>query len=188
MTSRRSIALFVLVAALAGCAALPIGSTVGVTETVTLPDGETCFHAGRGATITVDGQRLGWTCTTDTGAPRGLFGQPFTNVADVSWRLVATERGQDGAWVAASSETVTGRVEAFQLTNGAACAFAGEGATLAFGDRRVNWACGDDAVAVGSLRADAAGLYVEFGRLTRDGERFELADARFVRLQTLSMR
>lgn len=176
-----------LVVALAVACAPRVGPQNGVTGTVVLPSLERCLHAGFGATLAFDGDRLSWTCESPVGAPRGLLGQPTVRGVDVAWRLVATERGAGGAFVIAAEETMRGRAVQLGLATGETCLFAGTGATLAFDGERVNYTCPGDVVVVGDLIGDADGLVAVRGTLRTTAGVTRLVDPRPVRVQSVSL-
>ena len=159
-----------------------------VTAVVVMPSLERCLHAGRGATIALGGDRLGWTCESPVDAPRGLFGPPVVSGGvDVTWRLIATERGEDGAFVIANEERVEARAVRLMLATDETCLFAGTGATTAFDGERVNFTCPDEVVVVGDLIADADGLIAIRGSMERDGDVVRLVDPRPVRVMAVML-
>jgi heat shock protein HslJ len=178
--------LLTLPLTLAACAPV-LGIVGGPTESVVLPNGETCGHAGGGATLAFDGQRLTWTCDVGEAGPRGLFGAPTViRETDVVWRLASTARRPDGAgFELARIDLVDARVTSLELESGEACAFAGEGATLAFDGRRVHYTCGGDVVVVGAFTADDRGLLARRGTLVRRGDGFDLGRDGLVRVRSL---
>lgn len=171
---------------LAACAPV-LGLVGGPTQTVVLPNGEICGFAGEGATLAFDGQRLAWTCDVAPTGPRGLFGAPtVVRDTDVYWRLGTTARRADGAgFELAQLEAVESRVARLELATGETCAFAGEGATLAFEGRRVHYTCGGDAVLVGGFTADDRGLLATRAELVRRGEVVALRRERTVRVSSV---
>ena len=180
-------ALLVLAAA---CAPRIVGEDT-YTATVVLPSMERCLFAGEGGTLAFDGERLSWTCESPVDGPRGLFGAPLVSAGvDVSWRLVATERAvDDGGYVITSEELVHGRAVRLVLADDRTCLFAGEGATMAFEQGRVNYTCGDDVVVVGDLRGDARGLVAVSGTLVRADETapYRLSDPRPTRVTAVTL-
>jgi heat shock protein HslJ len=178
--------LLALPFALVACAPV-LGVVGGPTESVVLPNGEVCGHAGGGATLAFDGQRLAWTCDVGETGPRGLFGAPVVvRETDVSWRLATTARRADGAGFELDRiDTVDARVARLELASGEMCAMAGEGATLAFGGRRVHYTCGGDVVLVGGLTSDDRGLLARRAVLTRRGDVPELGREGVVRVRSV---
>ena len=174
------------VAVLAACAPR-VGPQNGVTGTVVLPSMERCLHAGFGATLAFDGDRLSWTCESPVGAPRGLLGAPTVDGVDVEWRLVATERGAAGAFVITNDETVQGRAVQLVLATGEPCALAGARATQDFAELRVNYTCPGDVVVVGDLIGDADGLLAVRGTLRTNGGVTRLVDPRPVRVASVTL-
>lgn len=179
--------LIALLLAAAACAPR-VRTPEPVTATVVLPSLERCLHAGRGATLAFDGERLGWTCESPVDAPRGLVGQPVVqDGVDVTWRLIASERDDDGAFVVERDEVVQARAVQLVLATGETCAFAGLGATLAFDGERVNYTCPDDVVVVGDLIADANGLLAVRGTLERRDGVSRLVEPLAVRVISLTL-
>ncbi len=182
--------LFVLAAA---CAPrLPVGEGA-VTSTVVLPSEERCLYVVDGATLTLDGERLNWTCESPADAPRGLLGAPIVTAGmDVAWRLVASERAvAEGGYVIAQDELVQGRAEQLVLASGETCALAGVGDQLVFDQGSVTYTCGGDVVVVGDLRADARGLIAVRGTLVRPEdltEAMRLGDPRPERVASVTLR
>lgn len=174
----------------AACAPRIVGEDT-YTTTVVLPSLERCLFAGEGATLAFDGERLSWTCESPVDGPRGLFGAPIVSAGvDVSWRLVASERaGDGGGYVITREEMMHGRAERLVLSSGETCFFAGEGATVAFEQGRVNYTCADDVVVVGDLQADARGLVAVRGTLARadETEPFRLSDPRPTRVTAVTL-
>ncbi len=181
-----------LVVALSAAACAPLSRGVGAGEAtglVTLPSGEVCGYAGDGATLAFDGLRLSWTCEVAPSGPRGLFGEPVVlGDTNVSWRIGSTaRRGDGGGFELARLESVDARVVRFTTVTGSSCAFAGEGATLAFGGDRVNYTCDGDEVAVGPLAGDARGLSATIGTLEAGDDGFALRRPRSVRIRTVEL-
>ena len=186
---RRFLNLTLLVACatlLAACAPR-VGPQNGVTSTVVLPSLERCLHAGFGATLAFDGDRLSWTCESPVGAPRGLLGAPIVDGVDVAWRLVATERDAAGTFVLSDDGAVQGRAVRVVLATGETCGFAGADATLVFEDARVNYTCPGDVVVVGDLIGDADGLLAVRGTLRATGGVTRLVDPRPVRVASVTL-
>ncbi|MFU8887332.1 MAG: META domain-containing protein [Trueperaceae bacterium] len=186
----RVAAALVVVLSAAACAPLSRGVGAGeATGLVTLPSGEVCGYAGEGATLAFDGLRLSWTCEVAPSGPRGLFGEPVVlGDTNVSWRIGSTARRADGGgFELARLESVDARVVRFTTVTGSSCAFAGEGATLAFGGERVNYTCDGDEVAVGSLTGDARGLSATIGTLERTDDAVALRRPRSVRIRTVEL-
>lgn len=123
--STRLAAMFPALAVLTACAAPPEPSPGMETATATmieLPDGTAC--------------RADEACTLDGRAVRRLeIGE-----MEVTVELV----GRDGG-----TETLSFPIERVELADGAQCPSAGQGATLAFNGRRLNYTC---------LSAPVAGL------------------------------
>jgi hypothetical protein len=176
-------ALVVLVAA---CAPR-VGPQNGATQTVVLPSMERCLHAGFGATLAFDGDRLAWTCESPVGVTRGLLGEPSVSGVDVAWRLVVAERGAAGAFVITSDETIGGSAVRLVLATGETCAFAGAGATPVLDEERVHYTCPGGVVVVGDLIGDVNGLVAVRGTLRANGGVTRLVDPRPVRVTSVML-
>jgi len=186
----RAVAALLVALGASACAPLFGGAGAGeATGLVTLPSGEVCGYAGEGATLAFNGLRLSWTCEVAPSGPRGLFGEPVVlGETNVSWRIGSTARRADGAgFELARLESVDARVVRFTTITGSSCAFAGEGATLAFGGDRVNYTCDGDDVAIGALTGDARGLSATIGTLERSDDAFALRRPRSVRIRTVEL-
>lgn len=112
------------------------------TTEIVLQDGTICQHAGFGATLAFDGQRLNYTC----GGPElGILGDPVFTGEVATLELVRLSLGSGPATVS-RRETVALTFGHVELEDGTRCAFAGRGATLAFEGRRLNYTCGNDQI------------------------------------------
>lgn len=142
-----AIASFVLAA---GCVAPPqqpspeAGTPSGDLATaIVLPDGTECNFAGRGATLAYEGDRLNYTCS-DT---LGLIGDvAIANGTDIT----VTTATLAGATIT-GSEPLTFTLQAIKLADGTLCLNAGQGATMAFEGRRLNFTCNDNLALVGDI-------------------------------------
>lgn len=142
-----AIASFVLAA---GCVAPPqqpspeADTAPGdLATTIVLPDGTECNFAGRGATLAYEGERLNYTCS-DT---LGLIGDvTISNGTDIT----VTTATLEGANIT-GSEPLTFTLQAIKLVDGTLCLNAGQGATLAFEGKRLNFTCNDDLGLVGDI-------------------------------------
>jgi hypothetical protein len=164
-----------------------------VTTTVVLPTEERCLYAVDGATLTLDGERLSWTCESPADAPRGLMSAPIVTAGvDVAWRLVATERAvTEGGYVIAQDELVQGRAEQLTLATDETCTIADPGSGLTFDQGPVTYTCGLDVVIVGDLRADPRGLIAVRGVLVRPEDLTQatrLGDPRTHRVTSVTLR
>jgi heat shock protein HslJ len=176
--------------ALAACA--PTLGALGLagppTELVVLPTGERCAHAGDGATLALDGDRLSWTCEPEEGAPRGLLGTP--SVSDdgtgLTWRLGVARTATTGGFELARDEFVSARVLSLEFADGVRCAFAGEGATFAFEGRRVAYTCDADAVVLSPLETDGRGVLATRATVVRGTDGFETSSPRRLRAVRVS--
>lgn len=174
----RTATLAALALALTACA--PALGALGLagppTAFVTLPSGERCAHAGDGATLAFDGDRLSWTCEPEDGAPRGLLGTPAVTEdgTGLTWRLGVARTVPEGGFALARDERVTARVWALELATGERCAFAGEAATLAYEGRRVAYTCDGDVVVLGPLESDDRGVLAARAEVVRGAGGFEV--------------
>lgn len=114
---------------------------------ITLPDGTECLHAGRGATMAFDERRVNYTCESEDEAAEGdriLLGEMSArlDLLTVEYGVLGREGDEDnGAWVLDSSEELEMRLVEVVLDDGTVCLNAGQGATLAFDEDRVNFTC-----------------------------------------------
>lgn len=181
-----------LAAALVLAACAPTLGALGLggppTAFVTLPDGERCAHAGDGATLAFDGDRLAWTCEPEEGAARGLLGAPTVTEdgAGLTWRLGVARTAAVGGFELVRDELVSARVWTLELEGGERCAFAGEGATLAFQGRRVAYTCDGDAVVLGPLETDGRGVLATRATVARGPNGFEVRAPRRLRAVAVS--
>lgn len=193
-TAPRALALAAILAlALAACAPTlgalgALGLAGPPTGFVTLPTGERCAHAGDGATLAFDGDRLGWTCDAEQGATRGLLGAPAVTEdgTGLAWRLGVVRTAAAGGFELARDELVSARVWTLELEGGERCAFAGEGASLAFQGRRVAYTCDGDAVLLSPLEADGRGVLATRATVARGPSGFEVRRPQRVRAVSVS--
>jgi len=160
------VATLTLTALCHGLAQAPLAS-------IHLPDGTTCSHAGFGATLAFDGDRVGYTCEPDSAL-----------VGDVTWRGDQLDLEQVWLDTEASpialrereSRTVTvGRV---LLADGTVCRSTGHGATLALEDGRLNYSCGAGATGlVGDAVNDQGVFTVRLVDIVEVSGRIELRAA-----------
>jgi hypothetical protein len=115
----------------------------GAATAIVLPDGTECLNAGQGATLTFEGQRLNYTCNDTT----GLVGDVVITNGTEMTLAVATLEGT----TITESEAMGLTVNAVELADGTVCLNAGQGATLAFEGKRLNFTCPDAAVEAGLL-------------------------------------
>jgi len=149
------------------------------TAAIVLPDGLRCLFAGTGATLAFDEKRLNYTCEETDEAVIGLIG----DIAQPSSTMLAVERANivpgDEGFTLESSEIVTFTVNWVTLADGTQCAHAGEGATLAFNEKRLNYTCGEEDDAsiglIGELLPAGEGIWtVEKAVIGRDDSGFVL--------------
>lgn len=169
-----------------------------VAATIVLPDGISCDFAGTGATLAFDEQRLNYTCaapgTDDAGDDAGdeifgLLGEPAPAPGSMLSVEVATVSHGDDGFSLESSEELTFLVTHIELVDGTACAFAGQGATLAFEQKRLNYTCGQEGTVglLGDFVAAGAGIWtVEKATLGRDDSGFVLESSELVPIALLS--
>lgn len=133
-----------------------------MATTVVLPDGTECLHAGEGATLAFEDKRLNYTC----GDTQGLLGDiEITSGMEVTLDVATI----DGTTIT-ESEPLTLAINAVELADGTVCLNAGEGATLAFDDQRLNFTCpeaAEETGLLGDIATDGAAFSVE--RATLDG-------------------
>ena len=151
---------------------------------ITLPDGPECLNAGEGATLAFDGVRVNYTCaTTDIGdvVLLGDLASPMLDQLIVDVGLIT--RGDDG-FILDSSTLLTMLMSEVTLADGTVCLNAGQGATLSFDGKRVNYNCETtdegDVVLLGDFTADMTTLTVEKGLVVRGSAGFELSESEIV--------
>lgn len=148
------------VASDAGSSSMPADAPQATT--IVLPDGTKCAWAGTGATLAFDGKRVNYTCSESAETIIALLGDPTPGDIGVwSVEQATIKHGSDG-FTLESSATVTFLAATLDLSDGATCAFAGTGATMAFDGQRLNYTCGEpgDAIVgiIGDLIAGEAGV------------------------------
>jgi hypothetical protein len=158
---------------------------------ITLPDGTECLNAGQGATMAFDGERVNYTCGKIDDGDLVLLGDLVSPMLD---QLVVTRgittHGSDGFSLVESNE-ITLRMSEVTLADGMLCLNAGQGATLGFDDKRVNYTCETtdegDIVLLGDFQADGTALMVERGLVVRgEGDAgFELAESEMVSVSSV---
>lgn len=164
----------------AGDGTIPAASAQPAT--IVLPDGMTCAWAGAGATLAFDGKRLNYTCSDSDGTIIGLLGDPTpTAIGYWSVEKATITHGTDG-FALDASETVEFLAATLDLADGTQCAFAGEGATMAFDGKRLNYSCPDEegltVGLLGDLVAGEAGvLYAEKALIDRSGSEPTVTEA-----------
>lgn len=191
-TLARTLALAASLAlALTACAPVlgGLGRGAEATAFVTLPSGARCAYAGDGATLAFDGDRLAWTCDALAGAPTGLLGAPQVGEdgSTLRWRFGVLGTAPEGGFALAEDTGLLGRAYVLELADGARCAFAGEGATLAVDGRRVDYTCGGDVVVLGPLETDARGVLATRASVVRGADGFEVVGAARVRVASVSL-
>lgn len=130
--------------------------------TLVLPDGATCAWTGEGATLAFDGKRVNYTCSESDDTIIALLGDPAPGAIGVWSVEKATIKHGSAGFTLDNSETVTFLAATLDLADGATCAFAGMGATMAFHGKRLNYTCGepgDEIVGIiGELALGEAGV------------------------------
>ena len=141
-----------------GAAATPTAARLGAM---------TCNAAGTGATITLDGKRLNYTCPKQGSYEAGLFGDPSAGAK--GWQIDEKnyQKASNGGYQTASTTPML--ISAIALIDGTKCSFAGTGATITLNGKRVNYTCpkaGSDEVALigniaGNITAGGQGFQIE---------------------------
>lgn len=118
-------------------------ATPGPTQATifVLPDGASCRWAGEGATLVFDGKRVNYTCSKSDERIIALLGDPTPGTAGVWSVEKATINHDSNGFTLASREALTLLAATLALADGTQCAFAGQGATLAFAGKRLNYTC-----------------------------------------------
>lgn len=132
----------------------PADAPEAIATQIVLPDGTACLHAGEGATLSYEDKRLNYTC----GEKMSLIGDiVITNGTEMTVEAAML----DGPTLT-GSEPITFTIAAIELTDGTTCLNAGQGATLAFGGKRVNYTCGgSEAGLMGDITAEGETFMVE---------------------------
>lgn len=145
-------------------------------QRITLPDGTVCGFAGEGATLAFEGERLNYTCEDPHAPTYGLLGPvQVAGAGQVEGVLATISHGNEG-FVLDNSEPVAGLATALTLEDGTTCLFAGEGATLAFDGKRLNYTCGSPETGlIGDLVDNGDNtVSAELAMLTRAGDQVEI--------------
>lgn len=119
-----------------------------------LPDGAPCRWAGEGATLAFDGKRVNYTCSKNAERITALLGDPTPGAAGVWSVEKATIKHDSNGFTLASSESLTLLAATLDLADGTQCAFAGQGATLAFAGKRLNYTCGKPSTEIVGILGD----------------------------------
>lgn len=151
-----TIGLAVLVASLSvpafGSESIISETLPSAATTIGLPNGPECRFAGYGTTLAYEGKRLNYTCS-DTS---GLIGDVITNGTEMTVEM-ATISGT----TITDSELFTFTIAAVELADGTTCLNAGQGTTLTYGDRRLNFTCSPDTVLIGDVTISAPTFRVD---------------------------
>lgn len=146
---------------------------------ITLPDGTTCLHAGRGATLAFDDMRLNYTCDEDG----ILLGDMDSRLDLFTVTYGVMVEGDDGHELE-SSEEIEMRVAEVTLADGSVCLNAGQGATLAFDEGRANFTCDEtdegEHVLLGDMSVEMDVVTVTRGVVAAGDDGFELAESETV--------
>lgn len=134
------------------------------TAIFVLPDGNTCYPAGAGATLAYDGKPLTYTCEhASQDKITGILGDPV-QVGETEWQveLATLSRGSSG-FDLESSASVEFTAWQIDLASGARCLHAGFGATFGFDEGRANYTC--DLIAADAAGPANGGEWVILGQL-----------------------
>lgn len=146
-----------------------------IATSIVLPNGGKCQFAGKGATLSYEGERLNYTC----GDVGGLLGN--IQIANGT-EMTVTFAVLDGSSVT-ETEPVVFTIAAIELADGTTCLHAGQGATLAFDGKRLNYTCGTaDIGIIGDISQSEATFKAE--KATLNGN--SLASSEMVDLRTIS--
>jgi heat shock protein HslJ len=109
---------------------------------IVVEGGPQCLFVGDAATLTIDGKPLRYLCENARDHRLALIGG-IVDAGASNWRVdkVRITAGTSG-YTLADRKSVEFRLASISLTDGTICSFAGEGATLAFDGKRVNFTCG----------------------------------------------
>lgn len=125
----------------AGQAAAPPPASGPQSTVIELADGTQCLFAGTGATLAFDGKRLNYTCGFQGEDQVGLIGDVLVQNGDLIAEKAIIGHNNDGFYLK-ESINVSGPAAVVELGDGTQCLNAGQGATLAFEGKRLNFSCG----------------------------------------------
>jgi uncharacterized membrane protein len=145
----------------------------GEITALVLSDGVICRSAGKGATLSFEGQRLNFDCGQSGVDKLGLLGP----LAIGPEGMLTTERAEitfnESLFSVRKAEPTLARASEIALANGLTCRLAGKGATLAFEGQRATYTCGmkdgDTVALLGDLAAAEGGFRIVRARIA-DGE------------------
>ncbi|MGF1461417.1 MAG: hypothetical protein ACFBSG_20625 [Leptolyngbyaceae cyanobacterium] len=121
---------------------------------IVLPDRRVCRYVGPEPRA----RDLGDPITYDCGDDRGLRGEVMIDGAYMTVDREGPENFDRDAIV--ESQEIRFLIEEIKLVDGTICEFAGEGATLAFDGKRLNYTCDASSVAlIGDIEISAGGVY-----------------------------
>ncbi|MEX1021391.1 MAG: hypothetical protein WDZ49_17150, partial [Litorilinea sp.] len=145
---------------------------------ITLPDGIVCLHAGRGATLAFDEQRVNYSCEGE--AEGVLLGEMSTQLDLLVVTYGVLVEGDDGMELD-SSEEIELRMAEVTLADGTVCRNAGQGATAAFDEGRVNFTCegadNEEWVVLGDMTVDMDVLTATLAQLADGDDGLEVGDS-----------
>ena len=121
---------------------------------IVLPDGRLCTYVGPEPRA----RDLGDPVTYDCGRDRGLRGAVELDGTYMTVDREGRENLDRDAIV--ESEDIRFLIEEIVLVDGTVCLNAGEGVTLAFDDKRLNYTCGDNRTGlIGDIEISAGGVF-----------------------------
>lgn len=165
--------------------------TPAAATLIVLPDGTECAFAGQGATLAFEGQRLNYTCGENDAGLVGILG----DVSVAGGHTVTINKAlivhSDDGFTLDSSEVLEFPINFVELASGEICASAGQGATLAFDDKRLNYTCSEAAdQLIGLLgdliTTDAGGWMVEKAVVVHGNDGFALDNSELALVAVLS--
>ncbi|HIK44062.1 MAG TPA: hypothetical protein IGR64_04150 [Leptolyngbyaceae cyanobacterium M65_K2018_010] len=120
---------------------------------IRLPDQRICTYVGPQPRQ----RALGDPITYDCGNGRGLRGAVAINGTSMTVDREGPENMDRDAII--ESQTIRFLIAEIILTDGTVCRFAGEGATLAFDGKRLNYTCGASLGLIGEIQTQAGGIF-----------------------------
>jgi hypothetical protein len=144
---------------------------------IVLPDRRVCTYVGPEPRA----RDLGEPVTYDCGNNRGLRGAVEIDGVYITVDREGPENFDRDAII--ESQDIRFLIEEIVLVDGSVCRHAGEGATLAFDGKRLNYTCGSPAMGlIGDIEMQAGGVY-QIEKATLDGT--ELESSTMIAIQSL---
>jgi len=148
----------------------------------------TCTFAGSGTAITLDGERLVFTCPNVGGDNAALVGN--VRAGPNGWQIdKKTYKKSGSTYQTTSTSAVT--ITSILLADATQCDFVGTGATIILNGKRVNFTCpnaGNDSVAlVGEIQVVAQGWTIEKDTYTKTASGFVVKSSAQVPIRSIDV-